>query len=64
VTSAAGLAGPGGAAIRGHSSGISHASTRSFQLNNRNIDRRNDANTAKFARTELSRPIQGGDGGR
>jgi hypothetical protein len=25
--------------------------TRSFRLDNRNIDRRNDANTAEFART-------------
>jgi len=25
------------------------ATTRSFHLNNRNIDRRNDANTAEFA---------------
>ena len=30
------------------------ATTRSFHLNNRNIDRRNDANTAEFTRTGQS----------
>jgi hypothetical protein len=35
--------------------------TRSFHLDNRNIDRRNDANTAEFTRTgqRLSDPVQG-----
>ena len=33
------------------SPGLTIATTRSFHLNNRNIDRRNDVNTAEFART-------------
>jgi hypothetical protein len=33
-------------ALKGHP-----ATTRSFHLDNRNIDRRNDANTAEFTRT-------------
>jgi hypothetical protein len=31
---------------------------RSFHLNNRNIDRRNDANTAEFTRTGHSLPTR------